>query len=110
MDRLDQYREAIERLLSEIRDIPYAHGQIERFAIFDRKRDHYLLVCSGWEKYRVYGTTIHIQIRDGKVWLLEDNTDLEIALELERSGIPKSDIVLGFHPPEVRPHTGYAVA
>ncbi|NEP13766.1 MAG: XisI protein [Symploca sp. SIO2C1] len=30
--------------------------------------------------------------------------------ELVVAGIPKSDIVLGFQPPELCPHTGYAIA
>ncbi|MFN6271466.1 MAG: element excision factor XisI family protein, partial [Microcystis sp.] len=30
--------------------------------------------------------------------------------ELLKAGIPKEDIVLGFHEPEVRLHTGFAIA
>ena len=33
-----------------------------------------------------------------------------VAEELVQAGIPKSHIVLGFRPPEVRKHTEYAVA
>jgi len=33
-----------------------------------------------------------------------------IAIELEQAGILKKNIVLGFHEPDVRQHTGYAVA
>ena len=50
------------------------------------------------------------EINNGKVWIQEDNTDLVIADDLERAGIPKSDIVLGFQPPSVRPYTEYAAA
>ena len=32
-----------------------------------------------------------------------------IAEELINAGIPKSDIVLGFHEPEIRQYTGFAV-
>ena len=45
---------------------------------------------------------------NGKLWIQQDNTE-GIALELERYGIPKKHIVLGFHPPDIRPYTGYAV-
>lgn len=33
-----------------------------------------------------------------------------VAKELVKAGIPKDRIVLAFHPPEIRPHTEYAVA
>ncbi|NES43811.1 element excision factor XisI family protein, partial [Moorena sp. SIO2C4] len=30
--------------------------------------------------------------------------------ELVATGVPKDRIVLAFHPPEIREHTGYAIA
>jgi hypothetical protein len=33
-----------------------------------------------------------------------------VAGDLEAAGVPKTDIVLGFQPPQVRPHTEYAAA
>jgi XisI protein len=38
------------------------------------------------------------------------HTEDGIAEELIAAGIPKQHIVLGFHEPEIRPHTGFAVA
>jgi len=38
-----------------------------------------------------------------------DGTSPGVAVELAESGIPKEDIVLGFRPPRVRPHTGFGV-
>ena len=49
---------------------------------------------------------IHIDIRDGKVWIEYNGTDAEIGAELVAAGIPKEDIVLGFQPAEIRPLTG----
>ncbi len=46
----------------------------------------------------------------GKIWIQRDGTEEGIAADLERAGIPKEHIVLGFRPPELRPYTGYAVA
>ncbi len=80
-------------------------------AIFDRQADSYVVIALGWERARrVHHFVIHLEIINGKVWLQADNTDLVIAEDLERAGIPKSDIVLGFHPADVRPFTEYAVA
>jgi XisI protein len=60
----------------------------------------------GWSKDgRIHGCLIH-----GKVWVQRDGTEDGIANELVEAGIPKEDIVLGFHEPDVRPYTGFAVA
>ena len=53
---------------------------------------------------------VHIEILKGKVWIHQDGVEHGIATDLEAAGIPKSDIVLGFQPPGVRPLTEYAVA
>jgi XisI protein len=53
---------------------------------------------------------IHVEIIDSKVWIQVDGTEDGIAQDLVQAGIPKEDIVLGFHEPSIRPHTGFAVA
>jgi XisI protein len=104
-------RSLIESILTEYSRIPYAYGEIEQQAVFDRQGDHYLLVNVGWEKHRrIHGCIVHVDIRDGKIWIQYDGTEEGIANELVRAGIPKESIVLGFQPLEVRPHTGFAVA
>jgi hypothetical protein len=47
---------------------------------------------------------------DGKVWLQHNGTDLRIAQDLVRAGIPREHIVLGFHHPSRRPDTEFAAA
>jgi hypothetical protein len=79
--------------------------------VFDRHSDNYLIVREGWDGgRRIDANVVHLEIINGKVWIQVDNTDQVIARQLEAAGIPKSEIVLGFHPPYVRPHTEYAVA
>jgi hypothetical protein len=39
-----------------------------------------------------------------------DGIEGSITEELVRDGVPKENIVLAFHPPYMREHTGYAVA
>jgi hypothetical protein len=53
---------------------------------------------------------VHIEVIDGKIWIQEDGIEHGIVTDLERAGIPKNDIVLGFQPPDVRPLTEYAAA
>jgi hypothetical protein len=110
MDNLDGYRQTIERLLKEYAKLTPAYGEIESQAVFDRQRDHYLLMNLGWDCGRVHGCLIHIDLIAGKCWIQRDGTEHGIARDLEEAGIPKSHIVLAFKAPELRPHTGYAVA
>jgi hypothetical protein len=111
MASLDRYREIIENILTEYTKIPYAYGDIQIETVFDRKNDHYLLVNVGWNKFhRIYGTLVHIDIINGKIWIQWNGTEDEIAKELVKAGVPKEQIVLGFQPVEVRPLTEYAVA
>jgi hypothetical protein len=65
----------------------------------------------GWHQFnRVYRCIIHIDIKDGKVWLQQNLTDQDPAKELVKMGVEKEDIVLGLHPPYKRPYTEYGVA
>jgi XisI protein len=58
---------------------------------------------------RVHGSIIHIDIRDGKVWIEHNGTDARLGEELVAAGISRNDIVLGFHPEELRSLTGFGV-
>ena len=48
-------------------------------------------------------------LKDDRIWIQQNNTDVDVALELVAMGVPKSDIILGLHPPYKRPYTGYGV-
>jgi hypothetical protein len=111
MDRLDEFREIIERVMTEYAQIPYDFGEVDTVTVFDRKSDHYLLMLVGWEKgKRVHGCLTHMDIIDGKIWVQRDGTEDGMALDLVRAGIPKQSIVLGFQPPHRRTYTEFAVA
>lgn len=111
MDSLTGYRKIIQEVLSQYLNIQYVNVDAQNEAVFDEKNDRYLVVSVGWQKYRrVHGVLIHIDIIDGKVWIQRDGTEYGIARELVEAGIPKHDIVLGFHDPKVRKHTEFAIA
>ncbi len=110
MDTVDNYREIIERVLTEYAQLPYSYGEIERQTVFDRERDHYLLLSVGWDKSRVHGCLVHLDIINEKIWIQRDGTEDGIAYDLEAAGVPKNHIVLAFRPAKLRPYTEYAVA
>lgn len=110
MDSLSQYREVVQAFLSEY-SARRSTEEIESQCIFDLQRDHYQVVNVGWENQRrVYGCVIHLDIKNGKIWLQYNGTEIDIAQELVNRGVPKSNIVLGFQPPYRRPLTEYAVS
>jgi ketopantoate reductase len=110
MDHIGQYREIIKQLLPTYAQFKPSYGEIDTEVIFDEVRDHYELMHVGWKgATRIHGSVIHIDIRQGKVWIQHDGTERGIAEELVESGIPRDQIVLAFHPPEMRPHTRFAV-
>jgi len=54
----------------------------------------------GWKGLeRVYYTVLHFDIKDGKIWLQQNATDIDVGQELLEMGIAKEDIVLRLHPP-----------
>lgn len=111
MDTLDTYRQIIRDVLIPYTQIPYSYGDLQCKTVFDRETDSYLLVTLGWQQdKRIHGCLIHIDIIDGKLWIQRDDTEDGITFELVAAGIPKESIVLGFHPPDVRQYTGYAIA
>jgi len=110
MDRLEHYRAIVRQLIEEYARYKPSHGQIETEAIVDRERDHYEVMHVGWDGVRrVHGSVVHIDIIGGKVWVQYDGTSRPVAEELLAAGIPREDIVLGFHPADVRRHTEFAV-
>ncbi len=111
MDTLNHYRDIIEEVLTEYTNIKYAWGDVECRPIFDRLHDSYALITLGWNgRKRTHYCLVHIEIIKGKIWIQEDGIEHGIATDLERAGIPKGDIVLGFQPPDIRPLTEYTAA
>ena len=115
MDKLEHYRDIIERELTTIveqaEDSTIGPAGLRDKIVFDRRSDSYLILREGWDGPRhIHGPFVSLEIINGKVWLQVDHTNLRIAQRLEETGIPKSDIVLGFQPPQIRPYTEYAIA
>ena len=111
MPALDKTREAIEQALTCLAQSPIAVGDVELQTAFDRDRGHFLLTSVGWGKQkRIYGVIAHVDLIGDKAWIQHDGTQEGLAQLLLDAGVSADNIVLGFRIPEVRKHTGYAVA
>jgi len=108
MDRLN-YPELVQAILKNHVGNSL-NTQTEVQLIFDTERDRYQLLHIGWEDLkRVFGCIIYVEIKDGKIWIERDGTEIGVANELLEAGIPKHDIVLAFHAPYKRHYTEFAV-
>ncbi len=108
MDRREEYKAIVKQFLLDYGKIKPAYGDINREVVFDEERGHYELLSLGWKgTRRVHHTLIHIDIKDGKVWLQQNATNQEVAEELIEMGIPRDQVVLGFVLPQSRKLTKY---
>ena len=113
MDRVAEHSETVrgvlERVAGWVRRVP--KPGVETVLAEGTDHDFFLLKRLGWHAgARVDNTVALVRVKAGKVWVEEDWTDLTIADELVRAGVPKADIVLAFQPPELRHLTDFAVA
>jgi XisI protein len=110
MDKLNRYRQIIQDILTVHSQIKPAYGDIEMGNLFDHERDRYQVLRAGWlQKSRVYGVLIHIDIKEEKLWIQYDGTEVGVANERVEQGIPKDEIVLAYHSPFMRQYDGFAV-
>jgi len=113
MDKTTHYRRLIKDLLTKHADLVSRQLEtgMQTRLIFDDERNEYLWLQIGWtNQHHVHGATLHIRLHNGKIWIEQDWTEDGIATELLKAGVPKNDIVLAFHEPEMRAMTEFAVA
>lgn len=108
---LSNLRRVVEQLMEEWERFP---GPLSHFTIVgvrDADRDRYtLLQLSRPHGLQVAHTLAHLEIKGGKIHIEADATEEGIGNELVAAGIPKSQIVLAFYPPEIREMGDFAVS
>jgi XisI protein len=115
MDTLIQYRSTVQKNLKKYYELSNSQHANTTDAMSDRlildeQRDQYLWLRCGWDgKRRVQHIILYLQIQNGKIWVEEDSTNLAIVDDLLEAGIPKTDIILGFHHPSKRALTEFAL-
>ena len=111
MDTRLNYVDIIKKILKNYADLYAQAGLPPMRTLFDDSQQSYMLLDIGWygKKY-IHNAIIHMEIIDDKIWIQNDDTETGVANDLIKAGVPQEDIVLGFHPPKVRPYTEFAVA
>lgn len=112
MEQIEKYSQIVCQLLKSHAASEYnnADSDVECQLVFDTEGKHYQLLDVGWEGLkRIYNCLIHLDIKDGKIWIQRNMTEADLAEELTEMGVLKNDIILGLHPPYKRPLTGYGV-
>lgn len=108
---VEQYRQYIKNILSERQkraSVSRNYEEYEVQTIFDEQQDHYQLLYVGWRgNKRDFGCILHLDIKDGKIWIQHDGTEVGIANQLVSMGVPKQDIILAFHEPYIRQFTEF---
>jgi hypothetical protein len=112
MDKLIRYRFLIKQAFTERADLMRSQplpGE-EIICLLDEATDNYLLLRVGWlPGKRLYSVTLHLRIVNNKIHVEQDWTD-DFLTDLVSAGIPRTDFVLAFTPPEMRTMAEFVVA
>jgi hypothetical protein len=111
MDTLASYRHCVQELLEQlVAQGPMKEG-VESQILMDTVRDHYQWMRVGWnDSHRVYHVVMHLDIKEGQVWIQQNMTDSNLTEMLVASGIDREDIILGLQPAYKRDASNVAVA
>jgi XisI protein len=106
-----RYRNAIIEALQEVAARSGDSDKVRTVTVFDESSNQYQILDLGWDESgkRVFQPMIHLELLDGKVWIQENMTDLDVAKVLLEWGVESSDIVLGMHSASLRQFSEYAV-
>jgi XisI protein len=115
MDRIDSYRNILQEVLKNYAADELKRGkkpdELQTRLIMDTENDHYQVLYTGWRNdQQIFSVIFHFDIINGKIWVQRNISDYDIIEDIEQKGVPKSDIVLAFHSPQMRQFTEYAAA
>ena len=107
MDKTTKYQTAIVELFQKYETLWRDAWGLENRIIADTGRNNFVMLSFGWQNAETYTHLLcfHIEIKDDKVWIHENNTDVMIAVDLIEKGVSPEDIVLGFVEPYVPIYT-----
>ncbi|MCP4709303.1 MAG: XisI protein [Planctomycetes bacterium] len=111
MATLKNYKALTKQFLKHYEEVwsDVVEPELDMIHIFDDETKQYILLETGWQKStHIRRIILHIAMKNNKIWIEEDMTEEGIATYFLAQGVPPDDIVLGFHPPQMRPYTEFA--
>ena len=91
MDRLDQYRDILHKILSQYTPLMSKPACITSTVIVSEDRNHFMVINEGWEgKRRIHSLVFHAEFRDSKLWIHHDGIDEALPKNWLSQAFPKT--------------------
>jgi XisI protein len=101
----DEYQSLMKRASSNI------DQKVSPIFIVDELQGIFAWLDFGWTKQgRTKSINVFVRLKDGKIHIEEDWTEEGIGTILLERGVSPKDIVIEFHPPEMRQYTEFAIS
>lgn len=112
MEKIAKYQEIVLKELKYRQSTKIYNGpNLKRHLVINKLQTEFVLLDVGWfNKRYISDLVFHIEIKNDKIWIHEDNTDIDIASVLVEEGIQKEDVVLAFLPDYAKELSNYAIA
>lgn len=96
MDTIKKYQKIVRDFLHKEAKTPLANRPMVGFkVIVDEQQSDFLLLMLGWhEQQYYYGISIHIEVKEEEVIVLQNNTDTDLQEEFVQLGINHDNIKL----------------
>lgn len=106
MGKIERYKKILASELDFYANYKYVDMPIlNNQAIISQDNNIFILIVMGWHrKDYIHNLVFHIEIKEDKVVIHEDRTDFGMANELMEKGISKSDIILNYLKPSIKPN------
>jgi XisI protein len=109
-EKLD-YGKLLREILSEKVNIVKPSSKLAEILVADDENGVYAWQAFGWaDNERQSYQRFFARIKDNKIHIEEDWTEEGIGTILLERGVSPKDIVIEFHPPEMRQYTEFAIS
>ena len=97
MERIERFKDIIEEEMKYRASATSLTSQVKRHLIVNTNRTDFIIVSYGWrnKSFRHY-IVFHIQIIKETIWILNNNTDVNLVEIFSQNGIPLANIKIGF--------------
>lgn len=111
MDKKLDYGKLLREILTEKINLVKPASKLAEILVADDENGVFAWQAFGWaDGERQSYQRFFARVQDGKIRIEEDWTEEGVATLLLEKGVPANDIVLEFHPPEMRQYTEFALS